>query len=96
MIDNFWTGWFELGLGIAIALLWNTAGARYLNCQKTEKWIAANLALMFIFCVCSLLVMVRIVKHKKYLLITALVCFSLTCLLSAALFFAGIYSQTQG
>ena len=112
MIHKFWSavprsGWFELGSGesfkcgllhsfssVAVVLLWNTAG--YLNYKKREDWIAANLAFMFIFYVCSILVMVGIVKHKKSLLIPALICFPLTCLFSAALFFAGIYFQTQG
>mgnify|MGYP001253732507 FL=1 len=112
MMDKFWSavprsGWFELGSGesfkcnilhiastVAVLLLWNTAG--YLNFKKREDWIAANLAFMFIFYVCSMLLIVGIVKHKKFLLIPALICFPLTCLFSATLFFAGIYFQNQG
>ena len=102
------SGWFELGTGesfkrqmlhifstIAVIFLWNTAV--YLNFKKSEEGIAIaiNLAFMFIFYTCALLVMVGIVKHKKSLLKPSLVCFPLICLFSVALFFAGIYFQTH-
>ena len=85
---------FHIFSTFAVVLLWKKAV--YLNYKESKEWIriAANFAFMF-FYVCFILVMVGIVKHKKSLLIPALVCFLLTCLLSAALFFAGIYFQTH-
>ena len=102
------SGWFELGRGeslkcnifhyfssIAVVFLWITAV--HLNYKKIEERIS-NIEFIFIIFAyaCSILAMVGIVKHRKSLLIPALVCFPLTCLFSVANFFAGIYFQTQG
>ena len=104
------SGWFELGrveslkcnmfhyfFTVAVVCLWMTTVG--LNFKKSEERIAvylANMLILFAYA-CSLVVaMVGFVKHKKSLLIPALVCFPLTCLFSVALFFAGIYFQTQG
>ena len=94
-VESFKCGILHLASSVALVLLWNTAGD--LNYKKREDWIAVLLNLhSCIFYACSTLAMVGIVKHKKSLLIPALVCFPLTCLFSVALFFAGIYFQTQG